>query len=218
MVRFKRTIHRCRSRGGPLEAGHDDWGMDFQHQSIENRESICAASVSLCFELLNRTAVASGGPLTDRQPWVVRLKRTMTNFWASDFKQPLVLAALVGFTLAACATGPNGVRVVNGGTSAISAQEGQKIRNLTSGEIAQAISGKTFQYTRADGNGFVSYNADGTLRFQDDVKGEGVGTWSANGEQYCESFGPGNPPECGIFKNTGDAFFAANSRLVEMKV
>jgi hypothetical protein len=125
---------------------------------------------------------------------------------------------IVALTLTACSTGPNGVRVVNGGTSAIPSQEGQKIRNFNGGEIAQAIAGKTFQYTRNDGNGFVTYNADGTLNFQDDVKGEGAGNWSATGEQYCESFGRGKPAECGIFKSTGDAFFAANSRLVEMKI
>ena len=82
--------------------------------------------------------------------------------------------------------------------------------------VAAAITGKTFQYTRNDGNGFVTYNADGTFSFQDDAKGGGVGKWTANGTQYCESWGKGMP-ECGVFKNTGDAFFAANSRLVEMK-
>jgi hypothetical protein len=120
--------------------------------------------------------------------------------------------------LAACSNSPGGIRVVNGGTSAINAQEGQPIRNLQGPEITGAISGKTFQYTRSDGNGFVTYNADGSFTFQDDSKGEGVGRWTVNGEQYCETFGAGKPPECGVFKTTGDAFFAANSRLVEMKV
>ena len=65
-------------------------------------------------------------------------------------------------------------------------------------------------------NGFVTYNADGTFSFQDDAKGGGMGKWSANGTQFCETWGK-NPPECGVFKNTGDAYFAAKSRLVEMK-
>ena len=47
--------------------------------------------------------------------------------------------------------------------------------------------------------------------------GAGNGRWNVNGDQYCESYG-GKPMECGVFKNTGDAYFAANSRLVEMKV
>ena len=84
------------------------------------------------------------------------------------------------------------------------------------GKFVPSISGKTFQYTRPDGNGFVTYNADGTFSFQDDAKGGGMGKWSANGTQFCETWGK-NPPECGVFKNTGDAYFAAKSRLVEMK-
>jgi hypothetical protein len=93
----------------------------------------------------------------------------------------------------------------------------ESIRALSSGEITGAISGKTFQYTRADGNGFVTYNADGTMSFQDDLKGEGTGRWSYQNGQYCETFGATAAQECGEFKTTGDAFFAAKSRLVEMK-
>jgi hypothetical protein len=132
--------------------------------------------------------------------------------------QVLISICVAGFCLAACSHGPNGVRVVNGGTSALNAKEGQPIRNFQAGEITAAIAGKTFQYTRSDGNGFVTYSADGSLTFQDDAKGSGTGRWTAQGEQYCETFGVGKQPECGVFKSTGDAFFAANSRLVEMKV
>jgi hypothetical protein len=120
--------------------------------------------------------------------------------------------------LAGCSSGPKGVRVTNGGTSAFSAKEGEKIRNLSASEIKGRIVGKTFQYTRKDGNGFVTYNADGSFDYQDDTRGEGRGKWVASGEQYCETFGSGASQECGIFKTTGDAFFAANSRLVEMQI
>lgn len=119
--------------------------------------------------------------------------------------------------LAACSTGPQGVRITNGGTSATTDKPVEPIRNFSAAEIETAISGKTFQYTRPDGNGFVTYNADGTFSFQDDVKGGGSGKWSANGSQFCETFGAGAPTDCGDFKSTGDAYFAAKSRLVEMK-
>lgn len=125
-------------------------------------------------------------------------------------------AAVLALTLAACNTGPTGVRVTNNGTSATTNKTPVPITDFTAEQIRAAISGKTFQYTRADGNGFVTYNADGTFSFQDDAKGGGVGKWTANGTQYCESWGK-SLPECGVFKNTGDAFFAAQSRLVEMK-
>jgi hypothetical protein len=119
--------------------------------------------------------------------------------------------------LSACSNSPSGVRVVNGGSSAIPAKEGAAIRNLSSAEISQVVVGKTFQYTRKDATGFITYNADGTFTYQDDQKGEGTGNWRTTGDQYCEAYGP-TTQECGIFKYTGDAYFAANSRLVEMKV
>jgi hypothetical protein len=118
-------------------------------------------------------------------------------------------------SLAACASGPKGVRITNNGTSAFSDKPGEKIRNLSASDIKARIVGKTFQYTRKDGNGFVTYNADGSFDYQDDAKGEGKGRWSASGEQYCEAWAA---QECGAFKTTGDAYFAANSRLVEMQV
>jgi outer membrane murein-binding lipoprotein Lpp len=130
----------------------------------------------------------------------------------------VVAALAASLVLAGCSSGPKGVRVTNGGTSAFSAKEGEKIRNLSASEIQARIVGKTFQYTRKDGNGFVTYNADGSFDYQDDTRGEGRGRWIASGEQYCEVFGAGAPQECGIFKTTGDAYFAANSRLVEMQI
>lgn len=134
-------------------------------------------------------------------------------------KLHLIAAALVcGSLLAACSTGPKGIRITNGGSSATSSKAGQPIRELSAAEISNTISGKTFQYTRKDGNGFVTYNADGSFEYQDDAKGSGTGSWTASAGQYCETFGPGAAQECGIFKSTGDAYFAANSRLVEMQI
>lgn len=134
---------------------------------------------------------------------------------AAGFIRTLTAAALT-LSLAACNTAPKGVRITNGGTSATTDKTPVPITDFTAEQIRAAISGKTFQYTRPDGNGFITYNADGTFSFQDDNKGGGEGKWTANGTQFCESFGK-KPPECGVFKNTGDAYFAANSRLVEMK-
>lgn len=128
-----------------------------------------------------------------------------------------ILCALAAMLLAACATGPKGVRVVNEGSSAVPQKEGATIRNFSDSEIRGAIVGKTFQYTRPDGNGMISYSGDGSFEFQDDSKGAGSGRWTASGEQFCESYG-NKPMECGVFKYTGDAYFAANSRLVEMKI
>jgi hypothetical protein len=107
----------------------------------------------------------------------------------------VVCIALLG----ACSSSPNGIRVTKDGTSATSSKQGAAIRDFTSAEIGSAVVGKTFQYTRKDGTGFVVYNADGSLTITDDQKGASKGTWK-------------------VFKYTGDAYFAANSRLVEMKI
>lgn len=131
----------------------------------------------------------------------------------------LAVIALAAGILAACAGGPDGVRVVNGGGA--DSDKGRKpeaIRNFSGSEISAALTGKTFQYTRSDGNGFVTYNANGTFDFQDDAKGAGQGRWMVSGSQFCEAFGAGAATKCGVFKSTGDAYFAADSRLVEMKV
>ena len=133
-------------------------------------------------------------------------------------KSRLNAALLTATLLAACSHDPQGVRIVNGGTSAISAKQGAEIRNLAPAEIGTSVIGKTFQFTRTGSSGFVTYNADGTLSVTDDQKGPSIGKWSVSTGQYCETYSAALPMECGVFKFTGDAYFAANSRLVEMKV
>ncbi len=130
----------------------------------------------------------------------------------------LSATALLALSLAGCgAKGPQGVRITNNGTSATTDKTPAPISDFTAEQIRASISGKTFQYTRSEGNGFITYNPDGSFSFQDDMKGGGTGKWTANGTEYCEAWSNG-PVECGVFKNTGDAYFAAKSRLVEMKV
>ena len=138
----------------------------------------------------------------------------MEPIWKSGHAALFATAML----LAGCAQSPQGVRIVNGGTSAIPAKQAAAIRNFTVGEIAPAVSGKTFQFTRTGASGFVTYNANGTLSVTDDQKGPSVGKWSTSTGQYCETYAATQALECGVFKFTGDAYFAANSRLVEMKV
>ena len=132
-------------------------------------------------------------------------------------KMKFSCVVIASLALCGCASSPTGVRIVNGGTSAVSSKQGAAIRDLNSAEIGQAVIGKNFQFTRGNSTGFVIYNADGTLTITDDQKGAAKGSWTANGSQYCESYGAG-PQECGVFKYTGDAYFAAKSRLVKMDI
>ena len=136
----------------------------------------------------------------------------------TTYKSRLSAIIIATTLLAACSHDPQGVRIINGGTSAIPAKQAAPIRNFSAAEIGAAVSGKTFQFTRTGASGFVTYNADGTLTVTDDQKGPSTGKWSVSTGQYCETYSAAMPMECGVFKSTGDAYFAANSRLVEMKV
>ena len=119
--------------------------------------------------------------------------------------------------LAACSSASKGVRVTKDGRSATPVAKVVQIRDLSSPEIGPVVIGKTFQYTRTPSSGFVTYKADSTFSFQDDQKGTGTGKWAANGTQYRKTYGTG-PQECGVFKYTSNAYFAANSGLVEMNI
>lgn len=132
------------------------------------------------------------------------------NF-AIDRLRLFALASLLAL-LTACSHEAQGIRFLNGASK----PQAEPIHDLSAAEIPGVIGGKTFQYTRPDGNGFVTYGADGSFTYQDDAKGAGKGTWSVAGGQFCETFGA-SPMDCGEFKSTGDAYFAAKSRLVEMK-
>ena len=57
-----------------------------------------------------------------------------------------IVITVVALALAACSTGPKGVRITNNGSSATSDKPGEKIRTLTADEIRTRIAGKTFQY------------------------------------------------------------------------
>lgn len=130
-----------------------------------------------------------------------------TSRWA------LVIGAAL--LIAGCSSSDkSGIKFLSGGqTSSSSNAAPQPIRMLSAEEIRTTLVGKGWQYTRSDSSGFVTYNADGSLSYQDDVKGEGRGTWSAVEGQLCQSLA-GQPTECSEFKSTGDAYHAGKMRLV----
>ncbi len=134
-----------------------------------------------------------------------------------NYKLSWVVILIAVGLLSGCGNKVKGVRIIDGKSTTTAAPKAEPIRNLSEDEVKAAILGKSFQYTRPDGNGFITYSADGTFDFHDDEKGAGTGTWSVTGGQFCESYA-GAPTDCGDFKFTGDAYFAAKSRLVEMKL
>ncbi len=128
------------------------------------------------------------------------------------------LIAATALVVAGCGSSDkSGIQILSGGSqstaSANARPQAQPIRVLSAEEIRSTLMGKGWQYTRSDSSGFVTYNGDGSLTYQDDVKGEGRGTWSAVEGQLCQSLA-GQPTECGEFKSTGDAYHAGKIRLV----
>src|SRR5262245_27559721 len=121
----------------------------------------------------------------------------------------------VALMIAGCSSpDKSGIKSLSGGqTTSSNAAQPQPIRTLSAEEIRTTLAGKGWQYTRSDSSGFVTYNADGSLNYQDDMKGEGRGTWSAVEGQLCQSIA-GQPTECSEFKSTGDAYNAGKMRLV----
>jgi hypothetical protein len=135
----------------------------------------------------------------------------------TDYSRWAVIVAAM-LSVAGCnSTDTSGVKILSGGgpaaASANATPQAQPIRVLSAEEIRSTLIGKTWQYTRAESSGFITYNADGSLTYQDDTKGEGRGTWSAVQGELCQSLG-GQPTECNEFKSTGDAYHVGKIRLV----
>jgi hypothetical protein len=127
------------------------------------------------------------------------------------------IAVLCALALGACSKseGDNDqVRVIDGAGGAVARGP------LGADQIQAVLAGKSFQYTGNDGNGIVTYSADGTSEYQDDVRGTMTGSWRADGSNLCESLNPtaslpdGRGEVCAPFSNTGDAYYAGKVRLV----
>jgi hypothetical protein len=133
------------------------------------------------------------------------------------FSGARIALIVIAAALSACSGSSgdkSGIQILGSGDSSTGTKP-QPIRTLGAEEIRTVLIGKTFQYTRKESSGFVTYNEDGSLTYQDDTKGEGQGTWSAVEGQLCQSIA-GQKTECGEFKSTGDAYQAGTVRLASV--
>ena len=83
----------------------------------------------------------------------------------------------------------------------------------------QALSNRSFKYTRGPRTGTVTFNSDGTFGYEEVGKGPGTGVWQASDGALCEAFDPtsflpqGTRSECQPFKSAGGNFFAGSARF-----
>ena len=86
----------------------------------------------------------------------------------------------------------------------------------------QALSNRTFKYTRGTRTGTVTFNSDGTFGYEEVGKGPGTGVWQASDGALCEAFDPtnfmpqGTRSECQPFKTAGGNFYAGSARFQPM--
>jgi len=93
---------------------------------------------------------------------------------------------------------------------------------LKAAEIMQALSNRSFKYTRGSRTGTVTFNSDGTFGYEEVGKGPGTGVWQASDGALCEAFDPtsfmpqGTRSECQPFKTAGGNYFAGSARFQPM--
>jgi hypothetical protein len=91
--------------------------------------------------------------------------------------------------------------------------------NLSAGQIAAALSEKTFTYAAPGRSGTVTYYGDGTFSYQETGKGAGTGIWQASDGRLCEAYNPtsflprGTPSTCLPLASDGASFTAGQMVL-----
>ena len=127
-------------------------------------------------------------------------------------------ALLLAAFLCACSSKNPDVAVVDTGPQVAPVPSGP----LKAAEIMQALSNRTFKYTRGSRTGTVTFNSDGTFGYEEVGKGPGTGVWQASDGALCEAFDPtsflpqGTRSECQPFKSAGGNFFAGSARFEPM--
>ncbi|MDP9138910.1 MAG: DUF995 domain-containing protein [Pseudomonadota bacterium] len=90
---------------------------------------------------------------------------------------------------------------------------------LESAAIESLLTGRTWHYEAADFRGTITFNADGTIDYDQSGEGRGTGRWHVANGKLCESFDPGPVvPEgrkdmCFPFRRSGGAYFVSDTKL-----
>ncbi len=90
---------------------------------------------------------------------------------------------------------------------------------LSGSAIKTVLAGRTWNYESATYRGTITFNADGTIDYEQSGEGRGTGRWHVAGSKLCESFDPGpvipkgRKAMCFPFRRAGSDFYAGSTRL-----
>ena len=90
---------------------------------------------------------------------------------------------------------------------------------FTASQIAAIVSGRSWRYEFHQLRGTVTYNADGTMTYEEEGKGRGTGKWWAGDFTLCESRYPtpflpeGRLDDCAGFRRAGKHYYLGSAKL-----
>jgi hypothetical protein len=90
---------------------------------------------------------------------------------------------------------------------------------MNSAAIQSVLAGRTWHYEGANFRGTITFNADGTIDYDQSGEGRGTGRWHVVDGKLCESFDPGPAiPEgrkdmCFPFRHSGGAYYVSSTKL-----
>ena len=90
---------------------------------------------------------------------------------------------------------------------------------MTSDAIKSLLAGRTWQYESDDFRGTITFNADGTLDYDQSGEGRGTGRWHVVGGKLCESFDPspvvpeGRKDMCFPFRHSRGVYYVSSTKL-----
>jgi hypothetical protein len=93
---------------------------------------------------------------------------------------------------------------------------------FTAGQITAIVSGRSWRYEFRRIRGTITYNADGTMTYDEEGKGKGTGRWSAGDYTLCETRYPtpflpqGRMDDCSGFRRAGGHYYLGGARLTPL--
>jgi hypothetical protein len=90
---------------------------------------------------------------------------------------------------------------------------------FTASQITAIVSGRSWRYEFHQIRGTITYNADGTMTYDEEGKGRGTGKWWAGDFTLCETRYPtpflpeGRLADCSGFRRAGQNYYLGSAKL-----